>query len=47
MMVWDRECGQSEDKWGNLHGPPRQWCAGEHYYTEVHKGTFPTSGTNN
>ena len=23
MMVWDRECDQSEDKWGKLHGPPR------------------------
>ena len=26
MMVWDRKCSQSEDKWGKLHGPPRQWC---------------------
>ena len=24
MMVWDRECSQSEDKWGKLHCPPRQ-----------------------
>ena len=23
MMVWDRDCGQSEDKWGKLHGPLR------------------------
>ena len=21
MMVQDRKCGQSEDKWGKLHGP--------------------------
>ena len=47
MMVWDREHGQSEDKWGKLHGPPRQRCAGEHYYIKVCKGTFPTSGMNN
>ena len=26
MMVWDRECSQSEDKWGKLDGPPRQQC---------------------
>ena len=46
-LVWDRECGQSKDKWGKLHGPPRQWCTGEYHHTEVCKGTFPTSGTNN
>ena len=46
-LVWDRECSQSKDKWGKLHGPLRQQCAGEYYYTEVCKGTFPTSGTNN
>ena len=22
VMAWDRECSQSEDKWGKLHGPP-------------------------
>ena len=37
MMVWDRECSQSEDKWGKLHGPPRQWCTGEYYYAKVCK----------
>ena len=21
MLVWDRECSQSKDKWGKLHGP--------------------------
>ena len=46
MMVWDRECSQGEDKWGKLHGPPRQQCTGEYYYTKVCKGTFPTGGTN-
>ena len=35
MMVWDRECSQSEDKWGKLHGPPTQWCTGEYYYAKV------------
>ena len=33
--------------WRKLHGPPRQWGAGEHYNTEVHKGTFSTSRTDN
>ena len=28
-MVQDRKCSQSEDKWGELHGPPRQWCTGD------------------
>ena len=46
-LVWDRECSQSKDKWGKLHGPLRQWCTGEYYYTKVRKGAFPTSGTNN
>ena len=31
-MVQYRECGQSEDKWGELHGPLRQWGAGEYYF---------------
>ena len=44
-MVWDREYGQSEDKWGKLHGPPGQWCTGEYHHAEVCKGTFPTNGT--
>ena len=35
MLVWDRECSQSKDKWGKLHGPPRQWCAGEYHYTKA------------
>ena len=47
MMVWYGEHGQSEDKWGKLHGPPGQWGAGEYYHAEVHTGTFPTCGTNN
>ena len=47
MMVWYGDCGQGEGKWGKLHGPLRQWGAGEYYHTKVHKGTFPTSGTNN
>ena len=37
MMVWDRECSQGEDKWGKLHGPLRQWCAGEYYHAKVCK----------
>ena len=36
-MVWKRECSQSEDKWGKLHGPPRQWCTGEYHHTKVCK----------
>ena len=36
-MVWNRECSQSEDKWGKLHGPPRQCCTGEYHYAEVCK----------
>ena len=47
MMVWHGEHSQGKDKWGKLHGPPGQWGAGEHYNSEVHKGTFPTSRTNN
>ena len=47
MMVWHGEHSQGKDKWGKLHGPPGQWGTGEHYNTEVHKGTFPTSRTNN
>ena len=27
-LVWDRECSQSKDKWGKLHGPPQQRGAG-------------------
>ena len=46
MMVWDRECSQSKDKWGKLHGSPRVQCAGEYYYAEVHKRTIPTGGAN-
>ena len=38
MLVWDRECSQSKDKWRKLHGPLRQWCAGEYHYTEVCEG---------
>ena len=30
-MVQDRKCSKSEDKWGKLHGPPRQWCTGEYH----------------
>ena len=41
MMVWHGEHSQSEDKWEKLHGPPRQWGAGEYYHLKVHKGTFP------
>ena len=44
-MVRYGECGQIKDKWGELHGPLRQWGAGEYYHTEVCKRTFPTSGT--
>ena len=44
-MVWDRERGQSEDKWGKLHDPPRQWCTGEYHHAEVREGTFPTRVT--
>ena len=47
MMVWHGEHSQGKDKWGKLHGPPRQQGAGEHYNTEVCKGTFPISWTNN
>ena len=47
MVVWHGECGQGKDKWGKLHDPPGQCGTGEHYNTEVRKGTFPTSGTNN
>ena len=47
MMVRHGEHSQGKDKWGKLHGPPRQWGAGEHYNTEVHKGTFPISRTDN
>ena len=47
MLVWDREHSQSKDKWGKLHGPPRQQRAGEYHHTKVCKGTFPTGGTNN
>ena len=36
-MVWDRKCSQSKDKWGELHGPSRQWCPGEYHHTEVCK----------
>ena len=32
MMVQHRECSQSEDKWGKLHGPPIKWGAGEYYH---------------
>ena len=35
-MVQDRKCSQSEDKWRELHGPPRQWCTGEYHHAEVH-----------
>ena len=27
MMVWHGEHSQSEDKWGKLQSPPRQWGA--------------------
>ena len=37
VMVKDRKCSQSEDKWGELHGPPRQWCTGEYHHAEVCK----------
>ena len=37
MMVWDRKCSQSEDKWEKLHGPLRQWCRGEYHHAKVHK----------
>ena len=47
MMVRHRKCSQGKDKWGKLQGPPRQWGTGEHYNTEVRKGTFPISRTNN
>ena len=46
VMVRDRKCSLSEDKWGKLHGPFRQWSTGEHHHTEVCKQTFPTSRTN-
>ena len=36
-MIWYREHGQSEDKWGKLHGPPRQWCTGEYHHAGVCK----------
>ena len=44
MVVWHGECGQGKDKQGKLHGPPGHWGTGEHYNTEVHKGTFPPVG---
>ena len=47
MMVWPGEHSQSENKWGKLHGPSRQWHAGEYYHPKVHKGAFSTHGTNN
>ena len=47
MMVWHREHSKYENKWGKLHGPPRQWGAGEYYHPEVHKGTFSTCGADN
>ena len=37
MMVWHGECSQGKDKQRKLHGPPRQWGAGEHYNTKVIK----------
>ena len=37
VMVWDRECSQSKDKWGKLHGPPRKWSTGEYHQAEVCK----------
>ena len=46
-MVWYGEHGQSEDKWGKLHGLTGQWGTSEHYHPEVCKGTFPSSGANN
>ena len=46
VMVWDRKCSQSEDKWGKLHGSPRQWCPGKHHHAKVCEQTLPTSGTN-
>ena len=47
MMVWHGEHSQGKNKWGKLHGPPRQQGAGEYYHPKVHKGTFSTHGTNN
>ena len=37
-MVWHGEHSQGENKWGKLHDPSRQWCAGEYYHPEVRKG---------
>ena len=34
-MVWHGEHSQSENKWGKLHGPSRQWRAGEYYHPKV------------
>ena len=47
MMVWHGEHSQGKNKWGKLHGPPRQWGTGENYHPKVRKGTFSTHGTDN
>ena len=31
----DAVTGQSEDKWGKLHGPLRQQCTGEYHHAKV------------
>ena len=37
MMVWHGEHSQGKNKWGKLHGPSRQQCAGEYYHPKVCK----------
>ena len=37
MMVWHGEHSQGKNKWGKLHGPPRQWGAGEYYHPKYVK----------
>ena len=37
VMVQDRKCSKSKDKWQELHGSPRQWCTGEYHHAEVHE----------
>ena len=47
MMVWHGKHSEGKNKWGKLHGPPRQWGTGEYYHPKVHKGKLFTCGTDN
>ena len=46
MMVWHGECSQGKDKWESCMALLDKG-AGEHYNTEVRKGTFPISRADN